>query len=168
MRVSQFAILCASVGASLAFTNLFSVASAADNKTIIDVASNAGNFTTLLNALQKAGLTDTLKGKGPYTVFAPDDAAFNKMGSAALKDLMANKQKLSSTLLYHVVKGNWSAKTLAGVDKEQSQQGSYLSIHSSGGKTMIDDAILTKGDIKCSNGVIHEIDAVLMPQSQAE
>jgi uncharacterized surface protein with fasciclin (FAS1) repeats len=168
MRVSQSAILGASLGAFLALTNVFSVASAADNKNIIDTASSAGNFTTLLKELQKAGLTETLKGKGPYTVFAPDDAAFNKMGSAALKDLENNKQKLSAVLLYHVVKGNWSAKTVAGVDKEQSLQGSYLSVHSTGGKTMLDDANVTKGDIKCSNGVIHEIDTVLMPQSQAE
>ena len=162
-RLSQFAVLFA----SLTVTNFCSVAYAAD-KDIVDTATGAGNFTTLVKLLGTANLTATLKEKGPYTVFAPDDAAFSKLAPGAMKDLTADKKKLSSVLLYHVVKGNWSAKQVAKEDKEHSLQGSYLSVHTNGTNTMIDDANVTKGDIKCSNGVIHVIDRVLMPQSPAE
>ncbi len=144
--------------------NFCSVAYAAD-KDIVDTATGAGNFTTLVKLLGTANLTATLN---PYTVFAPDDAAFSKLAPGAMKDLTADKKKLSSVLLYHVVKGNWSAKQVAKEDKEHSLQGSYLSVHTNGTNTMIDDANVTKGDIKCSNGVIHVIDRVLMPQSPAE
>lgn len=137
----------------------------AQTKDIVDTAISAGSFKTLATALTKAGLVDTLKGKGPFTVFAPTDAAFAKVPTETINALLLpkNKSLLSSILTYHVVAGNLPASkviTMKGLATVNGQR-AVLSKHES--KYMIDGAIITTTDILCSNGVIHVIDSVIMP-----
>jgi uncharacterized surface protein with fasciclin (FAS1) repeats len=131
-------------------------------KDIVDTAVSAGNFSTLVTAIKAAGLVDTLKGKGPFTVFAPTDEAFAKIPKANLDALLADKAKLSGVLTYHVVPGRVMAKDVkAGSVK--TVQGSALTISTKDG-VMVDGAKVIKTDIVTDNGVIHVIDAVVMPK----
>ena len=131
-------------------------------KDIVDTAVSAGNFKTLAAALQAAGLVETLKGPGPFTVFAPTDAAFAKVPKAALDALLADKAKLTAVLTYHVVAGKVMAKDVKA-GKVKSVQGSDLTVSTMGGVTL-DAANVTATDIVADNGVIHVIDSVLMPK----
>ncbi|MBI1270249.1 fasciclin domain-containing protein [bacterium] len=137
---------------------------ASAEKDIVDTAVGAGNFSTLAKALDAAGLVETLKGEGPFTVFAPDDAAFSRVPSEALKSLLADKDKLIKVLTYHVVSGEVPAKKVVKLKSAKTLEGSDVSIKKQGDKVLIGDADVTATDIKCSNGVIHVIDKVLMPQ----
>lgn len=129
---------------------------------IVDTAVAAGNFKTLATALTAAGLVDTLKGPGPFTVFAPTDAAFAKIPKAQLDALLKDKAKLTAVLTYHVVPGKvMAADVKAG--KVKTVEGSELTIKTAGG-VMVDKAKVTKTDIVADNGVIHVIDTVLMPK----
>ena len=129
---------------------------------IVDTAVKAGNFKTLVSAVQAAGLVDTLKGPGPFTVFAPTDAAFAKVPKAQLDALLADKAALGKVLTYHVVSGAVMAKDVKpGMVK--TVQGSDLTLATSGGVT-VDNAKVVVADVKASNGVIHAIDTVLMPR----
>lgn len=131
-------------------------------KDIVDTAVAAGNFKTLATALTAAGLVDTLKGKGPFTVFAPTDAAFAKIPKADLDALLKDKAKLTAVLTYHVVPGKvMAADVKAG--KVKTVQGSELTISTTGG-VMVDKAKVTTTDIVANNGVIHVIDSVIMPK----
>lgn len=131
-------------------------------KDIVDTAVAAGNFKTLATALTAAGLIDTLKGKGPFTVFAPTDAAFAKIPKADLDALLKDKAKLTSVLTYHVVPGKvMAADVKAG--KVKTVQGSELTVTTAGG-VMVDGAKVTATDIVADNGVIHVIDSVIMPK----
>jgi uncharacterized surface protein with fasciclin (FAS1) repeats len=131
-------------------------------KDIVDTAVAAGNFKTLATALTAAGLVDTLKGKGPFTVFAPTDAAFAKIPKADLDALLKDKAKLTAVLTYHVVAGKvMAADVKAG--KVKTVQGSELTVSTSGG-VMVDKAKVTATDIVADNGVIHVIDSVIMPK----
>jgi uncharacterized surface protein with fasciclin (FAS1) repeats len=133
--------------------------------TIVDVASGAGTFKTLVAAVKAAGLADTLSGKGPFTVFAPTDAAFAKLPAGTVDSLLKpeNKKKLQSILLYHVVAGKVLSTDLkAGPLK--TVEGGDLTVDLSGGTVKINDATVTKADIPASNGVIHVIDTVLLPK----
>jgi uncharacterized surface protein with fasciclin (FAS1) repeats len=131
-------------------------------KDIVDTAVAAGNFKTLATALTAAGLIDTLKGKGPFTVFAPTDAAFAKIPKADLDALLKDKAKLTAVLTYHVVPGKvMAADVKAG--KVKTVQGSELTITTAGG-VMVDKAKVTATDIAANNGVIHVIDSVIMPK----
>ena len=131
-------------------------------KDIVDTAVAAGNFKTLATALGAAGLVDTLKGKGPFTVFAPTDEAFAKIPKADLDALLKDKTKLSAVLTYHVVAGKvMAADVKAG--KVKTVQGSDLTVTTSGG-VMVDKAKVVKTDIVADNGVIHVIDTVIMPK----
>ena len=131
-------------------------------KDIVDTAVAAGNFKTLATALTAAGLVDTLKGKGPFTVFAPTDAAFAKIPKADLDALLKDKAKLTAVLTYHVVPGKvMAADVKAG--KVKTVQGSELTISTTGG-VMVDKAKVTATDIVANNGVIHVIDSVIMPK----
>lgn len=131
-------------------------------KDIVDTAVGAGNFNTLATALTAAGLVDTLKGKGPFTVFAPTDAAFAKIPKADLDALLKDKAKLTSVLTYHVVAGKvMAADVKAG--KVKTVQGSELTVSTAGG-VMVDSAKVTATDIVADNGVIHVIDSVIMPK----
>lgn len=129
---------------------------------IVDTAVKAGNFKTLVTAVQAAGLVDTLKGPGPFTVFAPTDAAFAKVPKAQLDALLADKAKLAKVLTYHVVSGAVMAKDVkAGMVK--TVEGSDLTLATTGGVT-VNGAKVVAADVKASNGVIHAIDTVLMPK----
>ncbi len=133
----------------------------AAEKDIVDTAKSAGAFNTLVVALQKAGLVETLKGPGPFTVFAPTDAAFAKVPKDQLDALLADKAALTKVLTYHVVAGKvLAADVKAGPVK--SVQGSNLTITTEGG-VMIDKAKVTQTNIMTNNGVIHVIDSVLVP-----
>lgn len=140
--------------------------SAQSGKDIVDTAVAAGNFKTLATALQAAGLVDTLKGPGPFTVFAPTDEAFAKLPAGTVEDLLKpeNKQKLTAILTYHVVPGKVMAKDVVKLHEAKTVNGQDVKIMTSGGHVMIDNANVVKPDIECSNGVIHVIDTVLMPQ----
>ena len=131
-------------------------------KDIVDTAVAAGNFKTLATALTAAGLVDTLKGKGPFTVFAPTDAAFAKIPKADLDALLKDKAKLTAVLTYHVVAGKvMAADVKAG--KVKTVQGSELTVSTTGG-VMVDKAKVTATDIVADNGVIHVIDSVILPK----
>jgi len=134
----------------------------AQAKDIVDTAVGAGNFKTLAAALTAAGLVDTLKGKGPFTVFAPTDEAFAKISKADLDALLKDKAKLTSILTYHVVSGKvMAADVKAG--KVKTVQGSELTISTTNG-VKVDNANVVKTDITADNGVIHVIDSVVMPK----
>ena len=136
--------------------------STANAKDIVDTAVAAGNFKTLATALQAAGLVETLKGKGPFTVFAPTDAAFAKIPKAQLDALLADKAKLTSVLTYHVVPGTVMSKDVkAGMVK--TVQGSSLTVTTQGG-VKVAGASVTGVDIIADNGVIHVIDTVVLPK----
>ena len=131
-------------------------------KDIVDTAVATGSFKTLTTALQAAGLVDTLKGKGPFTVFAPTDEAFAKVPKADLDALLKDKAKLTAVLTYHVVPGKvMAADVKAG--KVKTVQGSELTVSTMGG-VKVDAANVVKTDIVADNGVIHVIDSVIMPR----
>ena len=140
-----------------------SVAKAAD---IVDTASAAGSFKTLVTAVKAAGLVGTLKGKGPFTVFAPTDEAFAKLPNGTLDNLLKpeNKKQLVAILTYHVVPGKVMSKDLAGQKTmAKSVEGSEIAVDATNG-VKVDNAKVVKADIQASNGVIHVIDAVIMPK----
>jgi uncharacterized surface protein with fasciclin (FAS1) repeats len=134
----------------------------AQAKDIVDTAVGAGNFKTLAAALTAAGLIDTLKGKGPFTVFAPTDEAFAKIPKADLDALLKDKAKLTAVLTYHVVPGKVMAKDVKA-GKVKTVQGSELTISTTGG-VKVDNATVVKTDIGADNGVIHVIDSVIIPK----
>jgi uncharacterized surface protein with fasciclin (FAS1) repeats len=129
---------------------------------IVDTAVKAGNFKTLVAAVQAAGLVDTLKGKGPFTVFAPTDEAFAKIPKETLDGLLKDKAALSKILTYHVVSGKVMAKDVKA-GKVKSVQGSEITVKTEGG-VMVDGAKVIATDVAASNGVIHAIDTVIMPK----
>jgi len=133
---------------------------------IVDTAVSAGDFNTLVTAVQSAGLVRTLKGKGPFTVFAPTDEAFAKLPPGTVEDLLKpqNKHKLVSILTYHVVPGKVTAADVAKLSHAKTVNGQSLTIKAQGGVVMVDNAQVIKTDIECSNGVIHVIDAVVLPR----
>ena len=134
-------------------------------KDIVDIAAANGDFSTLVAAVKAAGLVDTLKGKGPFTVFAPTNEAFAKLPAGTVENLLKpeNKDKLVSVLTYHVVPGKVYAKQVANIDTAKSVQGSKIDITAANGKVKVDNAYVIKTDIKASNGVIHVIDNVIIP-----
>ena len=136
------------------------------HKTIVEVASDNSNFTTLVAAVKSAGLVETLSGDGPFTVFAPTDDAFKALPEGALEDLLKpeNKAKLIAILKYHVVAGAVKAKDVVSLTSAETVEGSEVAITVDGEEVKIDDANVVKTDIACSNGVIHVIDAVMMPK----
>jgi uncharacterized surface protein with fasciclin (FAS1) repeats len=146
----------------LAISLLSFAAFSAQAKDIVDTAVSAGNFKTLATALTAAGLISTLKGPGPFTVFAPTDEAFAKIPKAQLDALLADKAKLTSVLTYHVVAGKVMAKDVKA-GKVKTVQGSELTVSTTGG-VMVDNARVTATDIVADNGVIHVIDSVVLPK----
>jgi uncharacterized surface protein with fasciclin (FAS1) repeats len=133
---------------------------------IVDTAVAAGKFNTLVAAVKAAGLVETLKGEGPFTVFAPTDDAFSKVDAAALQNLLKpeNKEKLQSILTYHVVSGKVMAKDVVTLKSAKTVNGSEVAIAVKDGTVTVDGASVVATDIKCGNGVIHIIDAVIMPK----
>jgi uncharacterized surface protein with fasciclin (FAS1) repeats len=131
--------------------------------TIVDVASAAGGFTTLLAAAEAAGLVETLMGDGPFTVFAPTDEAFAALPEGSLESLLADPEALKQILLYHVVSGSVLAADVVGLDTAPSVEGSEIDITVDGDMVMVNEANVVATDIMASNGVIHVIDAVILP-----
>jgi uncharacterized surface protein with fasciclin (FAS1) repeats len=138
----------------------------APQKDIVDTAVAAGSFNTLATALTAAGLVDTLKGAGPFTVFAPTDAAFAKLPAGTVESLLKpeNKAKLVSILTYHVLPEDVSRGKLDKMTSAKTVQGQSVTISDNKGVLMVDNATVAKGDVKASNGVIYVIDSVILPQ----
>lgn len=136
------------------------------SKDIVDTAIGAGSFKTLVAAVQAAGLVETLKGPGPFTVFAPTDEAFAKLPAGTLDTLLKpeNKDQLVKILTYHVVAGKVMAADVVKLDSAKTVQGGTLTIKVTDGKVYVDNAQVVKTDIAASNGVIHVIDAVVLPK----
>jgi len=135
-----------------------------DERDIVDVAVEAGNFTSLVLAVEAAGLVETLKGEGPFTVFAPTDEAFAAVPEDVLNDLLADTEALTAVLTYHVVPGKVMAADVVSMESAETVQGQSVTISTMYGNVMIDGATVVQTDIEASNGVIHVIDAVLMPE----
>jgi uncharacterized surface protein with fasciclin (FAS1) repeats len=158
----------ATLGALVVTASLSSFAMAGDiaKKDIVDTAVSAGEFKTLATALQAAGLVDTLKGNGPFTVFAPTDAAFAKLPDGTVESLLKpeNKEKLKSILTYHVVPGTAKASDVMALDEAKTVNGQAVQFEAKEGKVMVENAQVVKADIVASNGVIHVIDTVMLPK----
>lgn len=133
------------------------------SKNIVETAVSAGSFTTLVAAVQAAGLVDALSGEGPFTVFAPTDEAFAKLPAGTVEALLADKEKLTAILTYHVVAGAVMANDVVGMSSAMTLQGESLRVSTSSEGVMINDAKVVTTDIEASNGVIHVIDTVLTP-----
>ncbi len=138
-------------------------------KDIVDTAVAAGSFKTLAKALQAAGLIETLKGAGPFTVFAPTDDAFAKLPEGTLETLLKpeNKQKLQRILTYHVVPGKVKASDVVKLQSAKAVSGDTIAIAARNGGVTVDNARVVQTDIEASNGVIHVIDAVILPNDEA-
>lgn len=132
---------------------------------IVDTAVGAGSFKTLVTAVKAAGLVETLKGAGPFTVFAPTDEAFAKLPAGTVEALLQNPEKLKAVLTYHVVAGKVMAGDVVTLKEAKTVQGSSAQVKVKGGTVMIDGAKVVKTDIVCDNGVIHVIDAVILPKN---
>ncbi len=134
---------------------------------IVDTAISAGSFETLVAAVQAAGLVETLKGEGPFTVFAPTDEAFAALPAGTVESLLEeeNRDQLVAVLTYHVVPGKVMSSDLAGQSMDvETVQGSTVSIDATGSSVMVDGATVVMPDVEASNGVIHVIDAVILPE----
>jgi uncharacterized surface protein with fasciclin (FAS1) repeats len=162
LAVVALALLCV----SSAYAGPTCSAAAEKPKDIVDTAVAAGSFKTLAAALGAGGLIETLKGQGPFTVFAPTDDAFKKLPKGAVEDLLKpeNKAKLVKILTYHVVPGKVLAADVVKLSKAKTVEGSELTIAVRRGKVKVDNANVVKTDIHTSNGVIHVIDAVILPK----
>jgi len=160
MKIRMFGI--AALALAVGFSSITVSAKDEEAKDIVDTAVAAGSFKTLATALKEAGLIETLKGKGPFTVFAPTDAAFAKIPEDTLKAVLADKAKLTKILMAHVVAGK--AVMAADVVKMDGKKVNGFEISAKDTGVMLGMAKVTKTDIKCSNGVIHVIDTVLMPE----
>jgi len=159
-RLGAFVVASAFMAA-----NIFA---AAAEKDIVDTAVEAGSFKTLAAALKAADLIETLKGKGPFTVFAPTDEAFAKLPEGTVETLLKpeNKAKLAAILTYHVVAGKVEAKDAVKLKSAKTVNGASFKISASDAGVMVDKAKVVKTDIQCSNGVIHVIDSVIMPAAK--
>ena len=135
-----------------------------DLSSIIETAQAAGSFKTLLAAVEAAGLSGALSGEGPFTVFAPTDEAFAALPEGTIESLLKDKKKLASILTYHVVDGAVKAEQVVKLDKAETLNGQSVMVMIKDGEVMIDNARVTTTDIVCSNGVIHIIDAVMLPK----
>lgn len=162
--MSRFA--SATVVVALALASFSGISAAEKAKDIVDTAVGAGSFGTLVAAVKAADLVDTLKGKGPFTVFAPTDAAFEQLPPGTVESLLKpeNKAKLVKILTYHVVPGKVMAADVVKLSKAKTVEGSEVKITVSEGKVKVDNANVVKTDIVTANGVIHVIDAVILPQ----
>ncbi len=153
------------LGMGLAFA---ASASAKAEKDIVDIAAGDKNFSTLVSLVAKAGLVDTLKSAGPFTVFAPTNAAFAKLPKALLDKVGSDKALLTQVLTYHVVAGKVLSTDLSNGLKAKSVQGESIKVHIKGSKVTFNKSGLVKADIMATNGVIHVIDTVLLPPSIAK
>lgn len=160
MKTIRFATLTA-----LILSLGFAAPVVAQEQDIVDIAASAGEFSTLVAAVEAAGLVETLKGEGPFTLFAPTDAAFEKLPAGTVEDLLrpANLDKLRAILTYHVVPGRVLAKDVVKLSSARTVEGQAVRIRAKDGKVMVDEAQVVKADVQASNGVIHVIDTVIVP-----
>jgi uncharacterized surface protein with fasciclin (FAS1) repeats len=161
---SKIACLAAAAVAAVGLAYGSAPGRAAD-KDLVDTAVAAGQFETLAAAIGAAGLVETLKGEGPFTVFAPTDAAFAKLPAGTIETLLRpeNKDRLTAILTYHVVPGRVMAADVVNLDEAETVNGKMVDISVDGGAVMLNDATVTATDIAASNGVIHVIDTVIRP-----
>ena len=155
--VAALAISAAVFGSSAAATE-------DGERDIVETAVEAGSFTTLAAALDAASLTETLKGEGPFTVFAPTDEAFAKLPDGTVEALLADIPMLTEVLTYHVVAGRVDASQVVDLDSAETVNGERLTISVQGGTVMVDGAKVVTADVMASNGIIHVIDSVILPQ----
>ena len=162
---AALSVLAAGVGAQEK-TVMVGGAAMYPSKDIIDNAMNSKDHTTLVAAVKAASLVGTLKGTGPFTVFAPTNAAFDKLPEGTVDELLKpeNKAKLTAILTYHVVAGKVMAADVVKLTDAKTVQGGSIKVKAAGGKVMVDNATVVKADIGASNGVIHVVDTVLMPK----
>jgi len=155
------------IAVAIAATGAVPVQAQANDQDIVEIAASAGSFNTLVAAVQAAGLVDVLKGDGPFTVFAPTDAAFAKLPAGTVESLLLpeNLDQLVAILTYHVVPGEVTAEQVVGLDRAETVQGQFLDIMVRDGNVMVDGAKVVQADIMASNGVIHVIDSVVLPES---
>lgn len=160
MKIKQTAVV------ALTLLVAFSTRGFAAEKDIVDTAVGAKSFSTLVAAVKAAGLVETLKGDGPFTVFAPTDEAFKKLPEGTVESLLKpeNKKKLQAVLTYHVVAGKVMAEDVVKLTEAKTVQGSNVDIKVEDGKVMVDNATVVKTDVPCTNGVIHVIDTVILPE----
>ena len=161
MSFKTLALALALVAAPVASA---SAQASAPSKDIVTTAVEAGSFKTLAAALQAAGLVETLQGKGPFTVFAPTDAAFAKLPAGTVEALLKDKAKLTAILTYHVVPGKVEAKDVVKLSSAKTVNGQSVAIKVVDGKVQVDGATVTGADVQASNGVIHVIDTVILPK----
>jgi transforming growth factor-beta-induced protein len=165
MRVFKTALAVLAVSLGLGSRALVKAESMPD-KDIVETAVSAGSFNTLVTAAKAAGLVDALKGEGPLTVFAPTDEAFAKLPAGTVESLLKpeNTEQLKAILTYHVVPGRVTAAEVVNLTSAPTLNGRSLSISAREGKVTVDNARVVQTDIMASNGVIHVIDAVILPQ----
>ncbi|HSJ23768.1 MAG TPA: fasciclin domain-containing protein [Longimicrobiales bacterium] len=163
MRKQMMVVAAASMMAVPALAEAQAAAGAGQD--LVEVAQAAGSFTVLLQAVEAAGLVDVLRGDGPFTVFAPTDAAFAKLPEGTVEALLADREALIAVLTYHVLPGRVMAAEVvaAGQLSPETVQGSRLTIQVKDGKVHVDEATVTTADVAASNGVIHVIDTVVIP-----
>ncbi|HEX5593709.1 MAG TPA: fasciclin domain-containing protein [Solirubrobacterales bacterium] len=142
-----------------------SASAAAPSKNIVETAAGAPQFSTLVSLVKKAGLVGVLSGKTNYTVFAPTNAAFDKVPKKTLNQLASNKAMLKKVLLYHVLPGKVPASKVLKMDSAETAEGSKVTFEVRGKSAYVNDAKILKTDIRCSNGIVHAINAVLLPPS---
>jgi transforming growth factor-beta-induced protein len=166
MRIHRM-LFCGAAVAMLAFGQNGARAEPAPAKDIVATAIEAGSFKTLVAALQSAGLVETLKGKGPFTVFAPSDEAFAKLPAGTVETLLKpeNKQSLIGVLTYHVIPGKVMASSVVKMKAATTVNGQQVDVKVDGDKVKVDNALVVATDIACSNGVIHVIDQVILPST---
>lgn len=163
MKKTMIAIATVAVLA-LAISSAVPVQGGGYKKDIVDTAVEAGSFETLVAAVKAAGLVETLKGEGPFTVFAPTDEAFAKLPEGTVEALLKDKDKLTAILTYHVVSGKVMAADVVKLSSAKTVQGQEVDIKASSKGVMIDNANVIKTDVETSNGVIHVIDTVILPE----
>lgn len=169
MKRLLIVLVAAALGASLvagaaAARTTAPAANAGSDRNIVQTAVAAGQFTTLVKLLTRAGLASTLQQRGPFTVFAPTDAAFEKVPKKTLAALLRSKAKLRALLLYHVVPGEVTAAEVVKLTSAKTLNGEKVRIRVSGSHVFVDAAKVTKPDVRASNGVIHVVDRVLVPR----
>ena len=166
MRVA-YSTLAAAAALALIFAPAASSTARAQDQDIVETARAAGNFQTLVAAIEAAELEETLKGEGPFTVFAPTDAAFQALPPGTLEELLMpeNRERLRSVLTYHVIENEVRSGDIAGEEATvETVEGSELTVDATGAMVMVNSATVTEADIEASNGVIHAIDTVLLPE----
>jgi uncharacterized surface protein with fasciclin (FAS1) repeats len=166
--MKKIALMLVIVVAAMAAAPLGSTAGAGTRQSgdIVATATAAGKFTTLTKLLKRAGLVSALKQPGPYTVFAPTDAAFKKVPKKTLKTLLANKAKLKAVLLYHVVAGKVTAADVVKLSSAKTLNGKKVRIRVSGQNVFVNKSKVVKADVMATNGVIHVVNRVLIPPTR--